>query len=94
MRAAGLEPRIDTAANIFATRAGTDATLKPILFGSHIDSVPSGGNFDGDLGSLAAIEAVRTLHDHVAGLQRAPEITRRCEPVGEVVTTEVCRIAH
>ena len=64
MRAAGLEPRIDTAANIFATRAGTDPTLKPILFGSHIDSVPSGGNFDGDLGSLSAIEAVRTLHDH------------------------------
>ena len=63
MRAAGLEPRIDTAANIFATRAGTDPTLKPILFGSHIDSVPSGGNFDGDLGSLSAIEAVRTLHD-------------------------------
>ena len=60
----GLEPRIDTAANIFATRAGTDPTLKPILFGSHIDSVPSGGNFDGDLGSLSAIEAVRTLHDH------------------------------
>src|SRR3954452_11678363 len=64
MRAAGLEPRIDTAANIFATRAGTDPSLKPILFGSHIDSVPGGGNFDGDLGSLSAIEVVRTLHDH------------------------------
>jgi N-carbamoyl-L-amino-acid hydrolase len=64
MRQAGLEPRIDTAANILATRPGTDPTLKPILFGSHIDSVPGGGNFDGDLGSLSAIEAVRTLHDH------------------------------
>lgn len=63
MREAGLAPRIDAAANIFATRAGTDSTLKPILFGSHIDSVPGGGNFDGDLGSLAAIEVIRTLQD-------------------------------
>ena len=55
MRTAGLEPRIDPAGNIFARRAGTDATARPILFGSHIDSVPSGGNFDGDLGSLAAL---------------------------------------
>ena len=55
MRAAGLEPRVDPAGNIFGRRAGTDATLPPILFGSHIDSVPTGGNFDGDLGSLAAL---------------------------------------
>lgn len=55
MRKAGLEPRIDPAGNIFAKRDGTDASLPPILFGSHIDSVPRGGNFDGDLGSLAAI---------------------------------------
>ena len=55
MRTAGLEPRIDPAGNIFARRAGIDPSLPPILFGSHIDSVPSGGNFDGDLGSLAAL---------------------------------------
>ena len=61
MRSAGLDPRIDAAGNIFARRNGSDAALGPILFGSHIDSVPSGGNFDGDLGSLAAIEAVRRL---------------------------------
>ena len=64
LRAAGLEPRIDTAGNILAIRAGTDHSLKPILFGSHIDSVPSGGNFDGQLGSMSAIEIVRTLRDH------------------------------
>lgn len=63
MRAAGLDPRIDTAGNILGTRQGTDASLKPILFGSHIDSVPSGGNFDGQLGSMSAIEVVRTLKD-------------------------------
>jgi N-carbamoyl-L-amino-acid hydrolase len=58
MRAARLEPRIDPAGNIFARRAGTDPSLRPILFGSHIDSVPSGGNFDGDLGSLAALGVI------------------------------------
>src|SRR5688500_5412282 len=50
IRAAGLEPRLDPAGNIFARRAGRDSSLAPILFGSHIDSVPNGGNFDGDLG--------------------------------------------
>jgi beta-ureidopropionase / N-carbamoyl-L-amino-acid hydrolase len=61
MRAAKLEPRVDPAGNIFARRAGADASLPPILFGSHIDSVPNGGNFDGDLGSLAAIGAIEAL---------------------------------
>jgi len=64
MRFAGLQPRIDSAANIFGLRPGTDAAAKPILFGSHIDSVPSGGNFDGDLGSMAAIEVVHTLQEN------------------------------
>ena len=61
MRDVGLSPRIDPAGNIFARRAGRDEALPPILFGSHIDSVPEGGNFDGDLGVLASIEAVRAL---------------------------------
>ena len=63
MREAGVEPRIDPAGNIFARREGRDRMLKPILFGSHIDSVPQGGNFDGDLGSLAAIEVLQVLRD-------------------------------
>jgi N-carbamoyl-L-amino-acid hydrolase len=62
MRAANLAPRIDPAGNIFALRPGSDASLPPILFGSHIDSVPSGGNFDGDLGTLAAIGVIDTLN--------------------------------
>jgi beta-ureidopropionase / N-carbamoyl-L-amino-acid hydrolase len=61
MREARLEPRIDPAGNIFARRAGRDRSAPPILFGSHVDSVPQGGNFDGDLGSLAAIEAILVL---------------------------------
>ena len=61
MRAAGLQPRIDPAGNIFARRAGGDPQQPPILFGSHIDSVPSGGNFDGDLGSLSALAAIEAF---------------------------------
>jgi len=64
MRAFGMEPRIDPAANIFGLRPGSAHNLKPILFGSHIDSVPSGGNFDGDLGSMSAIEVMHTLKEH------------------------------
>lgn len=62
MRAASLTSRIDTAGNIFGLRPGSDASLTPILFGSHIDSVPNGGNFDGDLGTLAAIGVVDALN--------------------------------
>jgi N-carbamoyl-L-amino-acid hydrolase len=58
MRASGLEPRVDPAGNIFGRRAGSDPSRPPILFGSHIDSVPRGGNFDGDLGSLAALGVI------------------------------------
>lgn len=61
MTAAGLQPRIDPAGNIFARRDGSVPQLKPILFGSHIDSVPNGGNFDGDLGSLSALGAIEAL---------------------------------
>ena len=61
MRAAGLEPRIDAAGNIYGRREGTDPSLPTIVFGSHIDSVPSGGNFDGDLGSLAALGAIEAM---------------------------------
>ena len=61
MRAAKLDVSIDAAGNLVGRRAGSDNSLKPILFGSHIDSVPEGGNFDGDVGSLGAIEVAQTL---------------------------------
>lgn len=64
MRAAGLEVAIDKAGNIVGRRAGTDPGLAPLAFGSHIDSVPNGGRFDGPVGSLAAVEVVQTLADH------------------------------
>ncbi len=62
MKDAGLEMRVDPAGNIFGRRAGSDQ-LPALLFGSHIDSVPHGGNFDGALGSMGAIEVIRALND-------------------------------
>jgi N-carbamoyl-L-amino-acid hydrolase len=64
MRAAKLDVSIDAAGNLIGRRAGSDNTLKPILFGSHIDSVPEGGNYDGDVGSLGAIEVAQTLFEN------------------------------
>ncbi|MBK8247627.1 MAG: Zn-dependent hydrolase [Gemmatimonadetes bacterium] len=63
MRAAGLTVTIDTAGNIHGTRAGSDPARKPLWFGSHIDSVPEGGNYDGPVGSLGAIEVAQTLQE-------------------------------
>lgn len=63
MRDAKLDVSVDAAGNLIGKRARTDSTLKPILFGSHTDSVPFGGNFDGDVGSLGAIEVAQTLSE-------------------------------
>jgi len=64
MRDTRLNPVIDQAGNILGKRAGTAPSLKPIIIGSHIDSVRAGGNFDGDVGSMGALEVLRTLDDH------------------------------
>jgi N-carbamoyl-L-amino-acid hydrolase len=63
MREAGLAVRVDTAGNILGRREGSQPGLPVILFGSHIDSVPDGGNYDGDVGSLGAVEAAHTLFE-------------------------------
>jgi N-carbamoyl-L-amino-acid hydrolase len=60
IKGADIVPRIDAAGNIFA-RFGGQANRQPILFGSHIDSVPTGGNFDGDLGTFAALEVLQAV---------------------------------
>jgi len=58
---AGFTTEIDLAGNLIARRAGTDAELLPLMFGSHIDSVPGGGNYDGQVGSMGAVEAATVL---------------------------------
>ena len=60
---AGLTVHVDPAGNIFGRRGGSEK-LPVILFGSHIDSVLHGGNFDGDVGSMGAIEVIRALNDN------------------------------
>jgi beta-ureidopropionase / N-carbamoyl-L-amino-acid hydrolase len=74
MKAAGLDVHIDLAGNIVGTRAGSDASLKPLLIGSHIDSVPMGGNYDGDVGSLSAIEVAQTLKEKQITLRHPLEV--------------------
>ncbi len=61
--AAGLTVKIDRMGNIFARREGTDESLPPVVAGSHLDTQPTGGKFDGVLGVLGALEMVRTLND-------------------------------
>ena len=61
--AAHLAVRVDAMGNMFARRPGRDAARLPVLFGSHLDSQPSGGKFDGALGVMAGLEVMRTLDD-------------------------------
>ncbi len=60
-RGAGCEVSVDQMGNIFARRAGTDPSLAPVATGSHLDTQPSGGRFDGPLGVMCGLEVVRTL---------------------------------
>ncbi len=59
----GCTVRVDPMGNIFARRAGSDAELAPIMTGSHLDTQPLGGKFDGIYGVLAGLEAVRAMND-------------------------------
>src|SRR6201981_1503955 len=74
MREAGMDVVIDPAGNIVGSRAGSDPSLKPLLIGSHIDSVPEGGNYDGDVGSLSAIEAAQVLHESGVNLRHPLQV--------------------
>ena len=61
--AIGLTVRVDAIGNMFARRPGRDPNRLPVLFGSHLDSQPSGGKFDGALGVIAGLEVMRSLND-------------------------------
>lgn len=63
MRKAGLAVRIDFAGNIIGRRDGKDPNKKPIAFGSHIDMVPNGGNYDGAYGAITALEIIEVLNE-------------------------------
>ncbi|HJZ20249.1 MAG TPA: Zn-dependent hydrolase [Bradyrhizobium sp.] len=65
--AAGLDVHVDALGSMFGLRKGRDMTKPPVGLGSHLDTQPTGGKFDGVLGTLAALEVVRTLND--AGIE-------------------------
>ncbi len=71
---AGCAVTVDRMGNIFARRAGTDESLPPVLIGSHLDTQIAGGRFDGILGVLAGLEAIRTLDDAGIATRRPIEV--------------------
>ncbi len=73
-RAAGLETAIDAGGNLIGRIEGTEQGLKPILIGSHSDTVPSGGRYDGILGVLAALEVAQSLIESGTRLRHPLEV--------------------
>ena len=74
LRREGLDVTIDAAANLRARRAGERDDLPALAFGSHLDTVPNGGNFDGCVGSLGALEVIRTLNEKDLRTRRPLEV--------------------
>ena len=74
MTAAGLTARIDVAGNLVGRREGSVPGLAPLMAGSHIDTVPNGGHYDGVVGVMGAIEVARALHDAGVSLRHPLEI--------------------
>ncbi len=72
--AAGLAVRVDRCGNIFARRAGVDADAAPVLTGSHLDTQPLGGRFDGVYGVLAGLEVMRALDEAGIATRRPVEV--------------------
>ncbi|MER9731739.1 Zn-dependent hydrolase [Mesorhizobium sp. M0217] len=79
----------DAMANLFIRREGTDATLPPLLIGSHLDSQPTGGRFDGALGTLSAFEALEALEDARAETRMPIEVVAWANEEGSRFTPGV-----
>ncbi|MGH8243108.1 MAG: Zn-dependent hydrolase [Steroidobacteraceae bacterium] len=88
MRGAGLAVRVDAAGNLIGRRAGTDPSLPPIMTGSHIDSVPKGGNYDGDVGVLGALEVAELLREHGIATRHPFEFVVFTDEEGGVVGSQ------
>lgn len=85
MREAGLEVRVDTAGNLIGRREGSEPGLPAIMFVSHIDSVPGGGNYDGDVGVIAAIEVAQVLEENGIPTRHPMEIVSFTDEEGGLV---------
>ncbi|MBN3520612.1 M20 family metallo-hydrolase [Algoriphagus lutimaris] len=85
MIGAGLEVSVDYAGNLIGKKAGKNPNLKPIAFGSHIDEVPNGGDYDGPVGSMSAIEVVQTLSENQVTTNHPLEVILFTNEEGGVV---------
>jgi N-carbamoyl-L-amino-acid hydrolase len=85
MQDAGLAVRVDTAGNVIGRREGSDPQLPAIMTGSHIDSVPGAGNYDGDVGVLGAIEVAQLLQEHGVRLRHPLEIVSFTDEEGGLI---------
>ena len=85
MQEAGLKVRVDTAGNIIGRREGSEPKLSAIMTGSHIDSVPGGGNYDGDVGVLGAIEVAQLLQEKGVQLRHPLEIVSFTDEEGGLI---------
>jgi len=85
LEAAGMQVRLDPAANIIGRIEGSDPTRSAIVLGSHLDSVPQGGRFDGALGLMVALEVVRSLSDLGITLNHPLEIVSFADEEGGLV---------
>ncbi len=74
MEQSGLEVSTDLAGNLIGTRPGTDPEALPIIIGSHMDTVPGGGSYDGQVGVASALEIALTLHHHRVELHHPLEV--------------------
>tara|TARA_R110001583_G_scaffold9971_4_gene46639 strand:+ start:59891 stop:61138 length:1248 start_codon:yes stop_codon:yes gene_type:complete len=81
----GIETHIDFAGNVIGIRKGTNKTKKPISFGSHIDRVPHGGNYDGCVGSMASLEVLKVLDENNVKTKHPLEIIIFSNEEGGVV---------
>jgi len=88
MQTAGLQVRIDAAGNLIGRREGGDRKLPAIVVGSHTDSVPHGGNYDGDVGVMGGIEVAQQLDDRHIRLRHALEVVDFTDEEGGLVGSQ------
>ena len=80
--AAGCAVRVDAIGNLFARRAGQDESLATVMTGSHLDTQPTGGKYDGVYGVLAGLEVIESLNDRSIETRHPLEIAVWCNEEG------------
>jgi N-carbamoyl-L-amino-acid hydrolase len=84
---AGFSERVDAIGNVFVRRAGTDESLPVVMTGSHLDTQPTGGKFDGVYGVLAGLEVMETLNEHGIATRHPVELCVWCNEEGSRFAT-------